>query len=117
MIVKGKIDNNVYTKLINYVFSKCNIISLTKYYNQNNQLSENIVNYIMSLENYNKNEIMNKYSKQLLEELNMKYINDSKIFNDIYKTKYETNLYKIDYETFEKIKVDNRKKYIEESIQ
>ena len=36
MIVKGKIDNNVYTKLINYVFSKCNIISLTKYYNQNN---------------------------------------------------------------------------------
>lgn len=117
MIVKGKIDNNVYTKLINYAFSKCNIISLTKYYNQNNQLSENIVNYIMSLENYNKNEIMNKYSKQLLEELNMKYMNDSKIFNDIYKTKYETNLYKIDYETFEKIKVDNRKKYIEESIQ
>ena len=117
MIVKGKIDNNVYTKLINYAFSKCNIISLTKYYNQNNQLSENIANYIMSLENYNKNEIMNKYSEQLLEELNMKYMNDSKIFNDAYKTKYETNLYKIGYETFEKIKVDNRKKYIEESIQ
>lgn len=117
MIVKGKIDNNVYTKLINYAFSKCNIISLTKYYNQNNQLSENIANYIMSLENYNKNEIMNKYSEQLLEELNMKYMNDSKIFNDAYKTKYETNLYKIGYESFEKIKVDNRKKYIEESIQ
>lgn len=117
MIVKGKTDNNVYTKLINYVFSKCNIISLTKYYNQNNQLSENVANYIMLLENYNKNDIMNKYSKQFLEKLNTKYLNDNKIFDDDYKTKYETNLYKMGYETFEKIKVDNRKKYIEESIQ
>ena len=117
MIVKGKIDNKLHTKLINYAFSKCDIISLTKYYNQSNQLSENIANYIMSLENYNKNDIINKYSKQFLEKLNTKYLNDNKIFDDAYKSKYETNLYKMGYETFEKIKVDNRKKCIEESIQ
>lgn len=117
MFVKGEIDNKVYIKLINYAFSKCDAISLTKYCNQNNQVSSHIVNIIMSLEKYTQADIMSKYSDQFLEYLYLKYLDNDSIFDDNYKNAYESNTYGIDSIVFEKIKFNNRKIYIQESIQ
>lgn len=91
MLVKGNINGDVYKKLLDYAFSKCDVISLTRYCNQHSQQSNAIMKIILSKSHYTKSDIVNNYSDQLIEEIYNDFLDNPVIFDDEFKRKYEPN--------------------------
>lgn len=106
----SKIKNNVYKKLLNDIFKKCDMISLEKYNDQHKDETRKVVGIITKSEKYSIKKIINDYSIELLNKIYDEFKNNINIFDDDYKKKYEQNRYD------KRMKINNRKSVIQESL-
>ncbi len=105
MLVKKQIVGTAYKQLVNYEFKECDIIAVTKYFDQHEGYTKKIIDIILSKENCSIDYIINNYSTEYLSELFNKYRDDDNIFNDDYKNRYE---HKMNYESYNEFKKDSR---------
>lgn len=109
MLVKKSIKNDVYKKLLDYAFSKCDVISLTRYCNQHVQETKETMKVILSKSHYTVNDIVSNYSDKLIEEMYNDFLDDPVIFDDEYKKSFEKRIDEnFDKEHAERFKKRNR---------
>ena len=106
----NKIKDDVYKKLLNDIFKKCDMISLEKYNDQHKDETRKVIDIITKSGKYLIKKIINDYSIELLNEIYDEFKNNINIFDDDYKKKYEQNKYD------KKMKINNRKSVIQESL-
>ncbi len=114
MQVKKEIFGEEYIKLIDYIFQRCEFISVIKRSDQH-ALETSRVKKIFELNGYSKKKIINCYSENFLKEIYEKQKDNSLIFDENYKNKFEINN-SLDSKIFEELKKENRERLIKETI-
>ena len=92
MDVKEEIVGNVYINLMNYIFKKCDSISLTKYHDQHEDERIHDLNVILKETGYSVSYIIDNYSIQFLDEIYNKFKDNAEIFDE--QAELFTNQYK-----------------------
>lgn len=87
MVVKENVKGNAYKKLLEYVFSKCNVIRITKI-NYNLEETPYVIEKLLTKIDDNVEEITMKYSENYLHELYEKLKDDEDIFDKNYNKIY-----------------------------
>lgn len=93
MLVKNEIKNDVYNKLINYIFDKSDIISVTVYNDQHSEANKKVRTIIMSVDNNLINSIINNYNEDKLEIIYKKFHDNELIFDKDYVNRWENSNY------------------------
>lgn len=91
MLVEEEILGDTYKTLMDYLFKKCDSISLTKYHDQYEDDTNRSIDVILSSSSYSIDEIIEQYSDEFLEKIYEEFKNDEQIFNDNYIQKYESD--------------------------
>ncbi|MCI9434949.1 MAG: hypothetical protein HFI86_06745 [Bacilli bacterium] len=92
MLVDEEIVGSIYEKLMDYLFKKCDSISLTKYHDQHEDERIHDLNVILKETGYSINYIIDNYSIQFLDEIYDRFKDNTKIFD--LKSDVFTNQYK-----------------------
>ncbi len=82
MDVKEEIVGSTYDNLMNYIFKKCDSMSLTKYHDQHEDDRIHDLNVILNETGYSVNYIIDNYSIQFLDEIYYKFKNNVEIFDE-----------------------------------
>ena len=115
MIINRNIESDTYCKLMNYVFQKCDSISLTKRKDQYELESKKIIDMIMKTNNYSEDEFLNSYSQKFLEDMVSQFEGDNNIFDKENWKKYVESL-GMSEKKIEQLRKSNRKHAIIGSI-
>lgn len=92
MTIKEMANKEVYHKFLNYIFEKCNIVSLSHYCNIPQPKDEKILNYILSTMHYSKEGIIELYSDSFLKQVYQQFKNDPYIFDEEYQKTQESSI-------------------------
>ena len=106
MKIKKEIKGKTYVKLMQYIWTECDIVSLRKRYDQHSDINSRILNIILKNERYSVQDIVNNYSDEFLNIINNKFLYDKDIFNDDFCTMYGNDLEDIDKQ-YRKIALSN----------
>ena len=82
MRVESEIKGELYIKLMNYIFQKCDVFSLFRLEDYHAKSTKDSLDVILSTENYTVEDIMEKYSEEFLNEIYEKYKDNEQIFNE-----------------------------------
>ncbi len=115
MLLKENIKGKTYKKLMEYLISKCNIVSVVSnnkgYYTE--QVNQTI-KVITSTEMCSKEDIINNYSDEYLEKIAERYKNNDKVFSEEYFDFEKNSLkYMMTYNEYKKNKRGNSDSYEE----
>ena len=96
MLVNNIIDGEIYIKLMNYIFQKCDVFSLFRLEDYHAKSTKNSLDVILSTENYTVEDIMEKYSEEFLNEIYEKYKDNEQIFNKprVFNSQQDEEIYK-----------------------
>ena len=89
MLVEEEIVGNVYINLMNYIFKKCDSISLTKRHDQHEEITSRYINIMSSISGYSIDDFIDKYSDKFLNEIYEIFKDNEEIFDTEYMAKYE----------------------------
>lgn len=92
MLVEEEILEDTYKALMDYLFKKCDSISLTKYRDQHEDESMHDLSVILKETGYSINYIIDNYSVQFLDEIYDRFKDNTKIFDlklDVFTNQYK----------------------------
>lgn len=106
MLIDNEIKDDVYIKLMNYIFDKCEIFSLFNLGDYHAKSTKKSLDIIFSTENYTVDDIMKNYSDEFLNMVYEKFKDNEQIFDKprFFNSKIEEENYKRAF-TSNKIKI------------
>ena len=69
MIIRGKVDGDLYKKLMSYIVSKSDVLSVSVKLDYDRKIANKVINIIMSSNEYAINDIVNNFSKEYVEKI------------------------------------------------
>lgn len=114
MVIKGNVKEKTYKKMMKYIISKCDVISVSRHLNYDIIENNRVIDIILSDKNMSKSEIINNYSEKYLEKVSEAYKDNKVIFNEKYISKFKLN-HKLK-RPLSCFKYEQRKRYIKNAI-
>ncbi len=108
MKVENIIEAELYKKLIDYAFQKCDCILMKKYCDQHLKEQKRLTEIITSYSDYTFDKIINNYSEDFLEKAYNFFKDNNLIFDEAYVQFYESNKF-VSLDIFESFKEFNRR--------
>ena len=84
MIIRGKVDGDLYKKLMSYIVSKSDVLSVSVRLDYDRKIANKVINIIMSSNEYAINDIVNNFSKEYIEKIAEKNKKNKLIFDEEY---------------------------------
>ncbi len=96
MRVDKEIKGKTYIKLMQYIWTKSDVVSLRKWHNQHPDITSKVLNIILKAENCSIQDIVNKYSDDFLNEIYAKFLYNKDIFDEEFCTRHGNGLIEVE---------------------
>ena len=119
MIIKGKVDGDLYKNLMNYIVSKSDVLSVSVNFHYDKKVADKFMK-IITYNKYNINDILNNVPKKLIEKISEENKDNTLIFDEKYINNQKKHLIKYIQKFSKDEKMDliykRRKNYIKDMI-
>jgi len=96
MKIDKEIKEKTYIKLIQYIWTKCDVVALRKRHDQHSNITGQVLDIILKTENYSVQDIVNNYSNDFLNVISNQFLYNKDIFDGEFCTRYGNGLEDID---------------------